>query len=55
MADKSFEQQVKNELSALRMKPADSVWLVVEKELQQERKRRYIIWLFLLAGLAGAS
>lgn len=55
MADKSFEQQVKNELSELRMKPADSVWTGVEAALQQERKRRWLLWLFLLAGIAGAS
>lgn len=55
MADKSFEQQVKNELSELRMKPAASVWSGVEAALHQERKRRWLVWLFLLAGVAGAS
>ncbi|MES2329100.1 MAG: hypothetical protein V4539_05815 [Bacteroidota bacterium] len=55
MADKSFEQQVKEELSALRMKPDASVWPVVEAALHKERKRRWLIWLFLLAGGAGAS
>ncbi|MES2372711.1 MAG: hypothetical protein V4557_09035 [Bacteroidota bacterium] len=55
MADKSFEQQVKKELSGLRMKPADSVWSGVEAALHQERKRRWLVWLFLLAGIAGAS
>lgn len=55
MANKSFEQQVKNELSELQMKPAASVWSGVEAALHQERKRRWLLWLFLLAGIAGAS
>ncbi len=55
MADKSFEQQVKNELSELRMKPDASVWTGVEAALHKERKRRWLVWLFLLAGVAGAS
>jgi hypothetical protein len=54
MADKSFEQRVKSELSDLRMKPAASVWTGVEAALHQERKRRWLVWLFLLAGVAGA-
>jgi hypothetical protein len=55
MADKSFEQQVKSELSELRMMPDASVWTGVEAALHQERKRRWLVWLFLLAGVAGAS
>jgi hypothetical protein len=55
MADKSFEQQVKNELSELRMKPAASVWTGVEDALHHERKRRWLLWLFLVAGIGAAS
>ncbi|MDB5209475.1 MAG: hypothetical protein JWQ30_302 [Sediminibacterium sp.] len=55
MADKSFEQQVKEELSALRLKPDASVWPIVEAALHKERKRRWLVWLFLLAGGAGAA
>ncbi len=55
MADRSFEQQVKDELSSLRMKPDDTVWLEVEASLRKEKKRRWLIWFFLFAGCAGAS
>jgi hypothetical protein len=55
MADKSFEQQVQENLAGLRMKPDMAVWLEVERALHKERKRRWIIWLILLAAAGGAS
>lgn len=55
MADKSFEQQVQENLAGLRMKPDMAVWLEVERALHKERKRRWIIWLVLLAAAGGAS
>ena len=56
MSDKSFEQQVREELSGLRIKPDAAVWEVVAASLQKKRKRRWTIWLFsLLAGLSGAG
>ena len=56
MADKSFEQQVKEQLADLRMNPDASLWLNVEATLHKERKRRWQIWFFLLlAGCCGAS
>jgi len=56
MPDKSFEEQVREELSGLRIKPNDAVWQTVAASLQQKRKRRWAIWLLtLLVGLSGAS
>lgn len=56
MPNKSFEEQVREELSGLRIKPNDVVWQSVAASLQQKRRRRWAIWLFtLLAGLSGAS
>lgn len=56
MPDKSFEEQVREELSGLRIKPDDAVWESVAASLQQKRRRRWAIWLLtLLVGLSGAS
>jgi len=56
MADRSFEQQVKAQLADFRMKPDAAVWLDVAAALHKERKRHWLIWLFLLlAGCSGAS
>lgn len=56
MSDKSFEQQVREELSDLRMKPNAAVWESVSASLQKERKRRWAIWLLvLLVGLTSVG
>ncbi len=48
MPDKSFEEQVREELSGLRMKPDNSVWEQVALRLEKRRKRRWGAWLFIL-------
>lgn len=56
MSDKSFEQQVREELSDLRMKPNAAVWESVAASLQKERKRRWALWLVvLLTAISGAT
>lgn len=56
MSDKSFEQQVREELSDLRIKPDAAVWDSVAASLKKEKKRRWALWMFfLLAGLSVAS
>jgi len=55
MADRSFEQRVKEELASLKMMPAEEVWANVEADLHKEKKRRWLTWFFLLAGLSAAS
>lgn len=56
MSDKSFEQQVREELSDLRMKPNAAVWESVAASLRKEHKRRWVLWIIiLLTGLAGAG
>lgn len=56
MSDKSFEQQVREELSDLRIKPNAAVWDSVAASLKKEKKRRWALWMFfLLAGLSVAS
>lgn len=56
MSDKSFEQQVREELSDLRMKPNAAVWESVAASLQKERKRRWALWMVvLLTAISGAT
>lgn len=56
MSDKSFEQQVREELSDLRIKPNAAVWDSVAASLKKEKKRRWALWMFfLLAGLSVTS
>lgn len=49
MLDKSFEEQVREELAGLRIKPADSVWDNVSVQLNRKRKRRGLAWLYVVA------
>lgn len=54
MADSSFEEQVRRELDALRLKPEEQVWLNVSAALREKKKRRGFFWLLLLGMLGGA-
>jgi hypothetical protein len=47
MAIRSFEEQVRAELGALRLRPDEQVWLHVEAALHKDKKRRWLIWLFI--------
>lgn len=56
MSDKSFEQQVREEFSDLRMKPNAAVWESVAASLQKKRKRRWALWMVvLLTAITGAT
>ncbi|WP_037361500.1 hypothetical protein [Asinibacterium sp. OR53] len=55
MPDRSFEQQVREELADLKIQPDAASWEVVAGSLQRERKRRWVLWLFLLAICCGGS
>lgn len=55
MPDRSFEQQVREELADLQIQPDAASWEVVAASLQRERKRRWVLWLFLLAICCGGS
>ncbi len=56
MPDKSFEQQVREELSGLRIQPNTAVWEAVAGGLQKKRKRRWAVWMItLFIGLSGAG
>ncbi len=56
MADKrSFEEQVREQLADINIQPEAGVWENVGNALKQDRKRRWMIWFLLLAGVAGAA
>lgn len=55
MADKSFEQRVREELGSLKMRPDEAVWKNVEAGLHKEKKRRWLVWVLLFAGLGGGA
>lgn len=46
MGGRSFEEQVREEMDGLRIRPDDSVWQNLETKLGQKKKKRWVIWLF---------
>jgi hypothetical protein len=44
MGNDSFEHKLEQEMMGLRIKPSEAVWQQVENRIQQERKRRIILW-----------
>jgi hypothetical protein len=50
MADRSFEEQVRDEMAGLLIRPAAAVWEKLEADLTRKKKRRGLIW-FVFAGL----
>lgn len=51
MADKrSFEEQVREQLADLNMQPEGEVWENVSSSLKEDKRRRWMVWMFLLAG-----
>ncbi len=57
MSDHQFERQVQQKMDELKLRPSDSVWESVEKELDREKRRRRTLWwvpaLLLLCGAGG--
>ena len=51
MEDNRFEQRVAEEMGSFKLKPSDAVWQQVNAQLQEDRKRRRWIIVFLFAGL----
>jgi hypothetical protein len=51
MPESEFDKQVQQELEGLKLRPSTAVWENVEKELRRKKRRRYIVFFWLLAGL----
>ena len=55
MQNSEFEKNIQQKMEELKLAPADAVWQKVEAELPKEKKRRWIVFLLLFAGLAAGS
>jgi hypothetical protein len=47
MSDHEFEKQVHRKLEELKLRPSDTVWMEVEKNIRQEKRRRRFLWLWI--------
>ena len=52
MPENEFEKKVSSEMQELKFAPSDKVWLRVEERIRKKNKRRVVVIIFLLAGLA---
>lgn len=56
MPENDFEKQAQQLLEGLKLKPSQEVWSKVEERIKKDkRRRRFIIWLPLMALLLGAG
>ena len=46
MSDQEFEKQVQQKMEELRLRPSDTVWMEVEKNIRQDKRRRGFFWLW---------
>src|SRR5580698_3018810 len=51
MHDPEFEKQVQKKMEELQFNPSGEVWTKVEQEIKKEKRRRPLLWIFLLGGL----
>ncbi len=55
MADPDFEKQVQQKMEELKFTPSETVWKNIDAEINKERKRRPLFWLFFFLGLSVAG
>ncbi len=56
MENKKFENAIENRMEDFRLKPSDNVWHGVERRIQKEKKRKALIWWWVMGiAMAGAS
>lgn len=51
MHDSEFEKQVQQKMQELKFAPGADVWVRVEADIQKKKRRRPVVFWFLLAGL----
>lgn len=47
MSDHDFEKQVHQKLEELKLRPSDTVWMEVEKNIRKDNRRRRFLWLWV--------
>lgn len=52
MSESEFDKQVQREMEGLRLRPSAAVWENVEKELRRKKRRRVLVFFWLLAGIS---
>lgn len=55
MSDHEFEKQVHQKLQELKLRPSESVWMEVEKNIRQHKRRRRFLWLWSAALLVALT
>lgn len=55
MSDHDFEKQVHQKLEELKLRPSDGVWMEVEKNIRQDKRRRRVLWLWMAALLISVT
>ena len=55
MPENEFEKQVKDRLDSLNLEPSAAVWQQVEFRIRKDKRRRWFIWIPLLAAGIGAG
>jgi Outer membrane protein beta-barrel domain len=51
MHDPEFEKHVQKKMEELQFNPSSEVWTKVEQDIKKEKRRRPVLWIFLLGGL----
>lgn len=55
MENKLFEKSIENRMEGFQLKPSEAVWQKVEKRIQKEKKRKALIWWWIMGiAMAGA-
>ena len=55
MSDHEFEKQVQQKLGELKLRPSDAVWMEVEKNIRDKKRRRRFFWLWSAALLVSLT
>jgi cytoskeletal protein RodZ len=55
MSDHDFEKQVQQKLGELKLRPSDAVWMEVEKNIRDKKRRRRFLWLWSAALLVALT